>query len=150
MHSYPADHLDSPASVLIFTPCIHLVRMNVDILTSLLHFPSLDRGYIKSHFASLDDPFNPSQFQKCCLPSRIISNTQLKFPDLVWGARIEGSGLSSPCRSGRPDLGNARNHQNRNQGDCLAKGGRSRVSNHPYVERSAPCWLAETGQNRAS
>lgn len=34
--------------------------------------------------------------------------------------------------------------------DCLAKGGRSRVSNHPYVERSAPCWLAETGQNRAS
>ncbi|KAG5393916.1 hypothetical protein IGI04_023879 [Brassica rapa subsp. trilocularis] len=39
---------------------------------------ALDRGYIKSHSASLDDPFNPSQFQKCRLPSRIISNTQLK------------------------------------------------------------------------
>ncbi|KAG5388959.1 hypothetical protein IGI04_030500 [Brassica rapa subsp. trilocularis] len=26
---------------------------------------ALDRGYIKSHSASLDDPFNPSQFQKC-------------------------------------------------------------------------------------
>ncbi|WZZ03223.1 hypothetical protein YC2023_089144 [Brassica napus] len=39
---------------------------------------ALDRGYIKSHSASLDDPFNPSQFQKCHLPSRIISNTQLK------------------------------------------------------------------------
>ncbi|WZZ15180.1 hypothetical protein YC2023_108269 [Brassica napus] len=25
---------------------------------------ALDRGYIKSHSASLDDPFNPSQFQK--------------------------------------------------------------------------------------
>ena len=43
MHSYPADHSDSPASVLIFTPCIHLVRMNLDILTSLLHFPCLDQ-----------------------------------------------------------------------------------------------------------
>ncbi|WZY86928.1 hypothetical protein YC2023_033312 [Brassica napus] len=39
---------------------------------------ALDRGYIKSHSASLDDPFNPSQFQKCRLPSRIISNIQLK------------------------------------------------------------------------
>ncbi|KAF2600238.1 hypothetical protein F2Q68_00009639 [Brassica cretica] len=39
---------------------------------------ALDRGYIKSHSASLDDPFNPSQFQKCHLPSRIISNTHLK------------------------------------------------------------------------
>ncbi|KAF3607211.1 hypothetical protein DY000_02050384 [Brassica cretica] len=39
---------------------------------------ALDRGYNKSHSASLDDPFNPSQFQKCRLPSRIISNTQLK------------------------------------------------------------------------
>ncbi|KAF3532489.1 hypothetical protein DY000_02038381 [Brassica cretica] len=39
---------------------------------------ALDRGYIKSHSASLDDPFNPSQFQKCRLPSQIISNTQLK------------------------------------------------------------------------
>ncbi|WZZ81493.1 hypothetical protein YC2023_102065 [Brassica napus] len=39
---------------------------------------ALDRGYIKSHAASLDDPFIPSQFQKCHLPSRIISNTQLK------------------------------------------------------------------------
>ncbi|WZZ54223.1 hypothetical protein YC2023_054330 [Brassica napus] len=36
---------------------------------------ALDRGYIKSHFASLDDPFISSQFQKCHLPSRIISNT---------------------------------------------------------------------------
>ncbi|KAG5415118.1 hypothetical protein IGI04_002685, partial [Brassica rapa subsp. trilocularis] len=80
MHSHPADHPDSPASVLIFTPCIHLVRMNLDILTGLLRFPcldqiyqhttfilrwlALDRGYIKSHSASLDDPFNPSHFQK--------------------------------------------------------------------------------------
>ncbi|KAF3569771.1 hypothetical protein F2Q69_00059707 [Brassica cretica] len=39
---------------------------------------ALDRGYIKSYSASLDDPFNPSQFQKCRFPSRIISNTQLK------------------------------------------------------------------------
>nr|VDD31644.1 unnamed protein product [Brassica oleracea] len=39
---------------------------------------ALYRGYIKSHSASLDDPFNPSQFQKCHFPSRIISNTQLK------------------------------------------------------------------------
>ncbi|WZZ60161.1 hypothetical protein YC2023_060268 [Brassica napus] len=43
MHSHPADHPDNPASVLIFTPCIHLVRMNLDILTSLLHFPYLDQ-----------------------------------------------------------------------------------------------------------
>ncbi|WZZ74152.1 hypothetical protein YC2023_085522 [Brassica napus] len=42
-------------------------------------FRTLDRGYIKSHSASLDDPFNPSQFQKCRLPSRIISNTQLNY-----------------------------------------------------------------------
>ncbi|KAF3508211.1 hypothetical protein F2Q69_00006495 [Brassica cretica] len=39
---------------------------------------ALDRGYIKSHSASLDDNFNPSEFPKCRLPSRIISNTQLK------------------------------------------------------------------------
>ncbi|KAF3604254.1 hypothetical protein F2Q69_00037409 [Brassica cretica] len=39
---------------------------------------ALNRGYIKNHFTSLDDLFNPSQFQKCYLPSRIISNTQLK------------------------------------------------------------------------
>ncbi|WZY77437.1 hypothetical protein YC2023_023821 [Brassica napus] len=37
-----------------------------------------DCGYIKSHSASLDNPFNPYQFQKCRLPSRIISNTQVK------------------------------------------------------------------------
>ncbi|KAG5384764.1 hypothetical protein IGI04_036234 [Brassica rapa subsp. trilocularis] len=80
MHSHPADHPDSLASVLIFTPCIHLVRMNLDILTGLLRFLwlALDRGYIKSHSASLDDLFNLSQFQKCSLPSRIISNNQLK------------------------------------------------------------------------
>ncbi|KAG5384624.1 hypothetical protein IGI04_036094, partial [Brassica rapa subsp. trilocularis] len=35
---------------------------------------ALDRWYIKSHSASLDDHFNPSQFQKSHLPSRIISN----------------------------------------------------------------------------
>ncbi|KAF3553952.1 hypothetical protein F2Q69_00012174 [Brassica cretica] len=52
MHSYLADHPDSPASVLIFTPCIHLVV-------------SLRSWYIKSHSASLDDPFIPFQFQKC-------------------------------------------------------------------------------------
>ncbi|KAG5380496.1 hypothetical protein IGI04_028338 [Brassica rapa subsp. trilocularis] len=46
--------------------------------TFVLRWLALDRGYIKSHSASLDDPFNPSQFQKCRLPSRIISNTQLK------------------------------------------------------------------------
>ncbi|WZZ27490.1 hypothetical protein YC2023_010891 [Brassica napus] len=109
MHSHPADHPDSPASILIFTPCIHLVRMNlaksgsdlfigvnrlVDLVVSqfifvcclvvnrrttfFLRWLALDRGYIKSHSAYLDDPFNPSQFQKCHLPSRIISNTQLK------------------------------------------------------------------------
>ncbi|WZZ68106.1 hypothetical protein YC2023_079476 [Brassica napus] len=39
---------------------------------------ALDRGYIKSHSAYLDDPFISSQFQKCHLPFRIISNTQLK------------------------------------------------------------------------
>uniref|UniRef100_A0A0D3BMG1 Uncharacterized protein n=1 Tax=Brassica oleracea var. oleracea TaxID=109376 RepID=A0A0D3BMG1_BRAOL len=32
MHSYLADHPDSPASVLIFIPCIHLVQMNLDII----------------------------------------------------------------------------------------------------------------------
>uniref|UniRef100_A0A0D3EEY9 Uncharacterized protein n=1 Tax=Brassica oleracea var. oleracea TaxID=109376 RepID=A0A0D3EEY9_BRAOL len=32
MHSHPTDHPDSPASVLIVTPCIHLVRMNLDII----------------------------------------------------------------------------------------------------------------------
>ncbi|KAL0649738.1 hypothetical protein Bca4012_092429 [Brassica carinata] len=32
MHFHPADHPDSPASVLIVTPCIHLVRMNLDII----------------------------------------------------------------------------------------------------------------------
>ncbi|KAG5393305.1 hypothetical protein IGI04_023268, partial [Brassica rapa subsp. trilocularis] len=126
MHSHPADHPDSPASVLIFTPCIHLVRMNLDILTSLLHFRALTRssllhflcldlvkfifsmhsnsslcvlwwlaldcGYIKSHSAFLDDPFNPSQFQKCRLPSRIISNTQLKATEPK-----EGSGGEQNC-----------------------------------------------------
>ncbi|CAF2058132.1 unnamed protein product [Brassica napus] len=43
MHSHLADHPDNPASVLIFTPCIHLVRMNLDILASLLYFPCLDQ-----------------------------------------------------------------------------------------------------------
>ncbi|KAF3541503.1 hypothetical protein F2Q69_00023119 [Brassica cretica] len=37
---------------------------------------SLDCGYIKSHSAALDDPFNPFKFQKCHLPSRIISLRQ--------------------------------------------------------------------------
>ncbi|WZZ27491.1 hypothetical protein YC2023_010892 [Brassica napus] len=32
MHSHPADHSDYPASILIFTPCIHLVRMNLAII----------------------------------------------------------------------------------------------------------------------
>uniref|UniRef100_A0A0D3AVQ2 CCHC-type domain-containing protein n=1 Tax=Brassica oleracea var. oleracea TaxID=109376 RepID=A0A0D3AVQ2_BRAOL len=59
MHSPPADHPDSPASVLIFTPCIHLPTHSF-----FLWWLALDRGYIKSHSASLDDPFNPSQFQK--------------------------------------------------------------------------------------
>uniref|UniRef100_A0A0D3E8L5 Uncharacterized protein n=1 Tax=Brassica oleracea var. oleracea TaxID=109376 RepID=A0A0D3E8L5_BRAOL len=39
---------------------------------------ALDRGYIKSHSTSLDNPFIPSQFQKCHFPSRIISYIQLK------------------------------------------------------------------------
>ncbi|KAF3514601.1 hypothetical protein F2Q69_00008896 [Brassica cretica] len=30
--------------------------------TFVLGWLALDRGYIKSHSASLDDPFNPSQF----------------------------------------------------------------------------------------
>ncbi|KAF3570430.1 hypothetical protein F2Q69_00059519 [Brassica cretica] len=34
-------------------------------ITIVLRWLALDRGYIKSHSASLDDPFNPSQFQKC-------------------------------------------------------------------------------------
>ncbi|WZZ50546.1 hypothetical protein YC2023_050653 [Brassica napus] len=63
MDSHPTDHLDNPAGVLIITA---------------VHLSAFDRGYIKSHSASLDDPFNPSQFQKCHLSSRIISNTQLK------------------------------------------------------------------------
>ncbi|KAG5384696.1 hypothetical protein IGI04_036166, partial [Brassica rapa subsp. trilocularis] len=63
MHYYPADHPDSPASVLIFTPCIHLPTHSF-----ISGWLALDHGYIKSHSASLDDPFNPSQFQKChCL-----------------------------------------------------------------------------------
>ncbi|KAG5387766.1 hypothetical protein IGI04_029307 [Brassica rapa subsp. trilocularis] len=34
--------------------------------------------------------------------------------------------------------------------DCLAKGGRSRAINPPYVDCSAPSWLANyAGQNRA-
>lgn len=34
--------------------------------------------------------------------------------------------------------------------DCLAKGGRSRVNNPPYVDCSAPNWLAAyAGQNKA-
>ncbi|KAF2585449.1 hypothetical protein F2Q70_00036416 [Brassica cretica] len=45
----------------------------------LVMCPALDNGNIKSHSASLDDPFNPSQFQKCRLASRIISNTQLNY-----------------------------------------------------------------------
>ncbi|KAF3576361.1 hypothetical protein DY000_02032382 [Brassica cretica] len=50
-----------------------------DIPSPLRWWLALDRGYIKSHSASLDDPFNPSQFQKSHLPSRVISNTQLKM-----------------------------------------------------------------------
>ncbi|CAG7894292.1 unnamed protein product [Brassica rapa] len=73
MHSYPVDHPDSSASVFIFTPCIHLLTHSF-----ILGWLALDRGYIKSHSTSLDNPFNPSQFHKCCFPSRIISNTQLK------------------------------------------------------------------------
>ncbi|WZZ44758.1 hypothetical protein YC2023_041017 [Brassica napus] len=58
----------------IFVCCLVISQRT----TFFLRWLALDRGYIKSHSASLDDPFNPSQFQKCCLPSRIISNTQLK------------------------------------------------------------------------
>ncbi|KAF3541565.1 hypothetical protein F2Q69_00023055 [Brassica cretica] len=72
MHSHLADHPDSPACVLLFTA---LDTASSDEPGQWL---ALDRGYIKSHSASLDNPSNPSQFQKCRLPSRFISNTQLK------------------------------------------------------------------------
>ncbi|WZZ66301.1 hypothetical protein YC2023_077671 [Brassica napus] len=66
-------HTDSPTSVVLLT-AVHASGYN-----EYGQKPNtLDRGYIKSHSASLDDPFNSSQFQKCRLPSRIISNTQLK------------------------------------------------------------------------
>ncbi|KAF2554559.1 hypothetical protein F2Q68_00014890 [Brassica cretica] len=41
---------------------------------------ALDRGYIKSHSVSLDDPSNPSQFQKCRLPSREGNVLYCKLP----------------------------------------------------------------------
>ncbi|KAF3569551.1 hypothetical protein DY000_02016020 [Brassica cretica] len=41
-------------------------------LPGVTQWLALDRGSIKSHSASLDDPFNPYQFQKCRLPSRIL------------------------------------------------------------------------------
>ncbi|WZZ34608.1 hypothetical protein YC2023_018009 [Brassica napus] len=64
-------HTDSPTSVVLLT-AVHASGYNESGQK-----PN-NRGYIKSHSASLDDPFNPSQFQKCRLPSQIISNTQLK------------------------------------------------------------------------
>ncbi|KAG5400810.1 hypothetical protein IGI04_015417 [Brassica rapa subsp. trilocularis] len=55
-------HLDwsSPFSPIIFV-CHLVVSQHT---TFVLRWLALDRGYIKSHSASLDDPFNPSQFQK--------------------------------------------------------------------------------------
>ncbi|KAF3535882.1 hypothetical protein F2Q69_00022191 [Brassica cretica] len=50
---------------------------------------TLDRGYIKSLSASFDDPFIPFQFQKCHLPSRIISNTQLKMFGLLKKSKLQ-------------------------------------------------------------
>ncbi|WZZ52917.1 hypothetical protein YC2023_053024 [Brassica napus] len=50
---------DSPPSVVLLT-AVHASGYNESG-----HKPNtLDRGYIKSHSASHDDPFNPSQFQK--------------------------------------------------------------------------------------
>ncbi|KAG5393511.1 hypothetical protein IGI04_023474, partial [Brassica rapa subsp. trilocularis] len=57
MHSHPANH---PQLILVVS----------QHTTFFLWWLVLDRGYIKSHSASLDDHFNPSQFQKCHLPSR--------------------------------------------------------------------------------
>ncbi|KAG5410894.1 hypothetical protein IGI04_007213 [Brassica rapa subsp. trilocularis] len=64
----------------------HLVQMNLDVSrrvsltrSEIQEWLVLDQGYIQSHSASLDDPFNPYQFQKRCLPSRIISNTQTRI-----------------------------------------------------------------------
>ncbi|KAF3536310.1 hypothetical protein F2Q69_00022559 [Brassica cretica] len=97
MHSQPADHPDSPASVLIFTPCIHLSIIFVCLLvdsqhtTFVLGWLALDRGYIKSHSASLDDPFNPSQFQKChCLLGSYSKPSQHTTFVLGWLALDRG------------------------------------------------------------
>ncbi|WZZ44207.1 hypothetical protein YC2023_040466 [Brassica napus] len=83
---------------------------------------ALDRGYIKSHSASLEDPFNPSQFQKCRLPSRIISNTQLKGGgagrktvreiDLAGGARLR-AGRDGRKRDDRRRMGLLRLRESR-------------------------------------
>ncbi|WZY84332.1 hypothetical protein YC2023_030716 [Brassica napus] len=59
MDSHPADHPNIPVGVLIVT-AMH--PMGSDEPGHQLK--TLDRGYIKSHSTSLDDPFNPSQFQK--------------------------------------------------------------------------------------
>ncbi|KAG5377718.1 hypothetical protein IGI04_025560 [Brassica rapa subsp. trilocularis] len=66
--------VDLVVSQFIFVCCLVVSQRT----TFFLRWLTLDRGYIKSHSASLDDPFNPYQFQTCRLPSRIISNTQLK------------------------------------------------------------------------
>ncbi|KAG5393419.1 hypothetical protein IGI04_023382 [Brassica rapa subsp. trilocularis] len=45
MHSHPADHPDSPASVLIFTPCIHLI---VGISRAILHLLAIISIHLSS------------------------------------------------------------------------------------------------------
>ncbi|KAG5384664.1 hypothetical protein IGI04_036134, partial [Brassica rapa subsp. trilocularis] len=77
-------HIKGHSTSHLFLPIIFVCRLVVNQHTTfVLRWLALDRGYIKSHSASLDDPFNPSQFQKCRLPSRIISNIQLKMFGLL-------------------------------------------------------------------
>ncbi|WZZ35022.1 hypothetical protein YC2023_018423 [Brassica napus] len=97
MHSHPADHPDSPASVLIFTPCIHLVRMNLDILTSLLHFPCLDQIYSRSAIAFSDHIQNPG---KVLLPD---------LGRIKWYQSHSTDTLTEPSRV-RPDWSFGWNH----------------------------------------
>ncbi|KAF3525172.1 hypothetical protein F2Q69_00049874 [Brassica cretica] len=47
---------------------LHNTSLELNELSDTEDGAVLDCGYIKSHSASLDDPFNPSQFRKChCL-----------------------------------------------------------------------------------
>ncbi|KAF3541327.1 hypothetical protein F2Q69_00022761 [Brassica cretica] len=108
MHSHP----DSPASVLIFTPCIHLLIIFVCRLvvsqhtTFVLRWLALDRGYFKSHSASLDDPFNPSQ---PCLVFKVLFFTAAWLiplisepPDMTWITQSGRGGEAGAASVGFP------------------------------------------------